>query len=167
MADRKIRKMVLAAMLAALVTVATMVVRIPSPTNGYVNLGDCFVLLAGWLLGPWYGAAAAGIGSMLTDLLSGYAYYAPVSLLVKGLDAFVAAKIYAAMHKRRGALVVSGVVGELIMAAGYFGYTALLLGKGLTAALSIPGNLVQGALGIAAGSLLMALAKRTHLTEKI
>ena len=167
MADKKIKKMVLSAMLAALVTAATMVVRIPSPTNGYVNLGDCFVLLAGWLLGPWYGAAAAGIGSMLTDLLSGYVYYAPVSLLVKGLDAFVAAKIYAAMSKRRGALVVSGIVGELIMAAGYFSYTALLLGKGLTAALSIPGNLVQGALGIVAGSLLMTLAKRTHLTEKI
>lgn len=167
MPDKKIRKMVLAAMLAALVTAATMVVRIPSPTNGYVNLGDCFVLLAGWLLGPWYGAAAAGIGSMLTDLLSGYVYYAPVSLLVKGLDAFVAAKIYAAMHKRCGALVVSGMAGELLMAAGYFGYTALLLGKGLTAALSIPGNLVQGALGIAVGSLLMVLAKRARLTEKI
>ena len=167
MADKKIKKMVLAAMLAALVTAATMVVRIPSPTNGYVNLGDCFVLLAGWLLGPWYGAAAAGIGSMLTDLLSGYVYYAPVSLLVKGLDAFVAAKIYAAMRGKCGALLVSGIVGELLMAAGYFGYTALLLGKGLTAALSIPGNLVQGALGIAVGSLLMALAKRARLTEKI
>lgn len=167
MTDKKIRKMVLSAMLAALVTAATMVVRIPSPTNGYVNLGDCFVLLSGWLLGPWYGAAAAGIGSMLTDLLSGYVYYAPVSLLVKGLDAFVAAKIYAAMSERRGALVVSGIVGELLMTAGYFGYTALLLGKGLTAALSIPGNLVQGALGIVVGSLLMTLAKRARLTEKI
>ena len=28
-----------------------MVVQIPSPMNGYVNLGDCFVLLSGWLLG--------------------------------------------------------------------------------------------------------------------
>ena len=68
MNDKKIRKLVLAALLAALVCVATMVVQIPSPMQGYVNLGDCFVLLSGWLLGPWYGAAAAGIGSMLTDL---------------------------------------------------------------------------------------------------
>ena len=69
MNDKKIRKLVLAALLAALVCVATMVVQIPSPMQGYVNLGDCFVLLSGWLLGPWYGGAAAGIGSMLVDLL--------------------------------------------------------------------------------------------------
>ena len=65
MNDKKIRKLVLAALLAALVCVATMVVQIPSPMQGYVNLGDCFVLLSGWLLGPWYGFAAGGIGSML------------------------------------------------------------------------------------------------------
>lgn len=61
MNDKKIRKLVLAALLAALVCVATMVVQIPSPMQGYVNLGDCFVLLSGWLLGPWYGFAAGGI----------------------------------------------------------------------------------------------------------
>ena len=44
--------------MAALVYVATSIIQIPSPVNGYVNLGDCFVLLSGWLLGPWYGAAA-------------------------------------------------------------------------------------------------------------
>ena len=52
MNDKKIRKLVLAALLAALVCVATMVVQIPSPMQGYVNLGYCFVLLSGWLLGP-------------------------------------------------------------------------------------------------------------------
>ena len=41
MNDKKIRKLVLAALLAALVCVATMVVQIPSPMQGYVNLGDC------------------------------------------------------------------------------------------------------------------------------
>ena len=44
MNEKKIRKLVLAALLAALVCVATMVVQIPSPMQGYVNLGDC----AGW-----------------------------------------------------------------------------------------------------------------------
>lgn len=71
MNDKKIRKLVLAALLAALVCVATMVVQIPSPMQGYVNLGDCFVLLSGWLLGPWYGFAAGGIGSMLADIFLG------------------------------------------------------------------------------------------------
>ena len=51
MRDMKIRKMVLAALMAALTYVATMVVQIPSPMQGFVNLGDCCVLLSGWILG--------------------------------------------------------------------------------------------------------------------
>ena len=84
MSDKKVQKLVVSALMAALTYVATMVVQIPSPMNGYVNLGDCFVLLSGWLLGPWYGGAAAGIGSMLTDLLYGYGYYAPGTFVIKG-----------------------------------------------------------------------------------
>ena len=48
MSDKKVQKLVVSALMAALTYVATMVVRIPSPMNGYVNLGDCFVLLSGW-----------------------------------------------------------------------------------------------------------------------
>ena len=38
MSDSKIKKMVLTALLAALTCVATMIIQIPSPMNGYVNL---------------------------------------------------------------------------------------------------------------------------------
>ena len=108
MSDKKVQKLVVSALMAALTYVATMVVQIPSPMNGYVNLGDCFVLLSGWLLGPWYGGAAAGIGSMLTDLLSGYGYYAPGTFVIKGLDALVAALIFKAMGRTSAAAIVSG-----------------------------------------------------------
>ena len=46
MSDKKVQKLVVSALMAALTYVATMVVQIPSPMNGYVNLGDCAVLLA-------------------------------------------------------------------------------------------------------------------------
>lgn len=65
------RLLVLTAALAAMACAATMVVRIPTPTGGYVNLGDAVVLLGAYLLGPGWGAAAAGIGSALADLLGG------------------------------------------------------------------------------------------------
>ena len=153
-------------MLAALVFAATYAVKIPSPTNGYVNLGDCFVLVSGWLLGPWYGAAAGGIGSALTDLLGGYLHYVPATLLIKAADAFVAASIYRALKKSFKGMLIGGIAGELIMAAGYFGYSSLLLGRGLAAALSIPGNLVQGIVGIAAGTLIMQIIRRSKLTDQ-
>ena len=167
MSDKKIRTMVMAAVLAALACVATMVVQIPSPMQGYVNLGDCCVLLSGWMLGPWWGGAAAGIGSMLTDLLNGYAHYAPGTFVIKGCMAIAAALLAKAMGNKAAGYAVSGVVAEVIMVAGYFGYAALLLGKGIGAAASIPGNLVQGAVGLVAGFLLMQVARRTHLEEKV
>ena len=49
------KRIVMAALLTALTCVATMVVKIPSPLKGYLNLGDCVVLLSGWMLGPVYG----------------------------------------------------------------------------------------------------------------
>ena len=105
MENQKVRKLVLSALMAALVYVATSIIQIPSPVNGYVNLGDCFVLLSGWLLGPWYGAAAAGIGSMLVDLLSGYGHYVPGTLIIKGLDALVAALIFRALGRGMTAML--------------------------------------------------------------
>ena len=145
-------RLVYMALFTALTTVATLVIQVPSPMSGYVNLGDAMVLLSAWILGPVYGTAAAGIGSMLADLLSGYAYYAPGTLVIKCLMAFVAAQVFLVLKdKVKGkhfAKVVSGLLAEIIMVAGYFGYAGLILGNGLSAALSIPGNLVQGGFGI-------------------
>ena len=59
----KLERLVLAALFAALTCTATMVLQIPSPMSGYVNLGDCFVLLSGVFLGPVWGFLAAGTGS--------------------------------------------------------------------------------------------------------
>ena len=87
--QRKARIIAITGVLAALTCAATMVVRVPSPSGGYMNLGDTLVLLSAWLLGPWYGAAAAGIGSALADLI-GYPLYAPATLLIKGGMAIIA-----------------------------------------------------------------------------
>lgn len=167
MSDKKIRKLVISALMAALVCVATMVVRIPTPTNGYVNLGDCFVLLSGWLLGPWWGGAAAGIGSMLTDLFAGYTSFAPGTFLIKGLMAVMAYFLYASMKKSSAGAIVSGVVAELWMAGGYFVYEALALQYGIGAAVGIPSNLVQGAVGLVVGFILLKIFQKAHIAERI
>ena len=53
MKNEKLYKIIVAAMMAALACVATMIIRIPSPMQGYVNLGDAVVLMCGWILGPY------------------------------------------------------------------------------------------------------------------
>ena len=171
MTDSKIKKMVLAALFAALCTVMTMVIQVPSPMQGYVNLGDCAVLLAAWVLGPVYGGAAAGIGSMLADLLLSYAHYAPGTFAIKLVMAVAAALIFRALRERRSAPLVlaqavSGVAAEIIMVAGYFGYASLWLGKGLAAAASIPGNVVQGVFGLVAAAVVYAILDRSHVLAR-
>lgn len=168
MKDKKIKKLVVAALFAALATIMTMVIQVPSPMQGYVNLGDCAVLLAAWILGPVYGGAAAGIGSMLADLLSGYAHYAPGTLIIKLAMAVVAALVFKSVKDSTStkkvlcAQVIGGVLAEAVMVLGYFGYCALWLGKGLAAAASIPGNIVQGVFGLVAAVAVYTLLDRCH-----
>ena len=94
--NENLRKIITAAVFAALACAATMLIQIPTLTKGYVNLGDCVVLIAGWVCGAQWGFAAAGIGSALADIISGYALFAPGTFAVKGLMAVLAALIAAA-----------------------------------------------------------------------
>lgn len=174
MTDSKIRKLVLAALMAALCTIMTMVIQVPSPMQGYVNLGDCAVLMSAWVLGPLYGGAAAGIGSALADLLSGYAHYVPGTFAIKLLMAVAAALIFRAATKKGLSAssvllgqIVGGVVAEVIMVLGYFAYASLWLGKGLAAAASIPGNIVQGVFGLVAATVVYTVLSRSRAVVKV
>lgn len=157
--------MVTAAVLAALTCVETMVVQIPMPLKGYVNLGDVMVLTSVWLIGSPWGVAAAGIGSAMADLLTGYAYYAPATLIIKALmavAAFYIAKCFmnASYFKSLVGKVIGGAVAEIIMVAGYFVYDIIFYSNVATAAAGILGNAIQGAVGLIAGVLLtVALEK--------
>ena len=86
-----VRTLVLAGLLAAMGCVGTMVLVVPSPTGGYMNLGDAVVLLGAYLLGPVWGAVAGGVGPALADLLAGFAVYAPATLVIKAQMGLVAA----------------------------------------------------------------------------
>jgi len=160
MKNEHTKNLTLSAMFAALCCVATMVIQVPSPRSGYVNLGDCLVLLSGFVLGPFWGGAAAGIGSMLADILTSYAHYAPGTLLIKGICALIAAIAYRIGKKSTYSAVFGGMMAETFMVLGYFGYAGLLLGKGLAAAASIPGNVVQGIFGLVAGVFLLKVAEK-------
>lgn len=171
MKDKRLHLMILSALMAALCCAATLVVQIPAPANGYINLGDCAVLLAAWLLGPIYGAAAAGVGCMLADILAGFAYYAPGTLVIKAAGVVLACwllKLAGGKSKHTAvALALSGTVAQCAMAALYFLYASVVLGQGYGAAAEIPGNLVQGVIGICAGTALYLLLNRSGALKRI
>ncbi len=83
-------KVSLTAIFTALTTVTTMSFSIYVPaTKGYFNLGEVMVYTTAILLGPFIGAVAGGVGSMLADVILGYYIYAPGTLIIKGVEGFI------------------------------------------------------------------------------
>lgn len=157
MTNEKLRKIIMAALFAALACVATMSIRIPTPgTNGYIHPGDAIVILAGVILGPVGGFFAAGIGSAMADLIGGYFIYVPITFFIKGLIALFTGLIYRAVGKSNkthfAAVLLGGVTDIVLVTGGYFICEFFMYGAG--AAASIPSNIVQGVGGLLISAVL-------------
>jgi len=159
------KKIVMTSMLAALCCVATMIIKIPSPLKGYINLGDCVVLLSGFMMPPLYGFLSAGIGSLLADVFSGYIIYAPATFIIKGIMALIAFWGYKILTKKCGNLtskIISGVFAEIFMVLGYFVFEGFLYGFAPSAVNILP-NAVQGVAGVVLGVVLARIFEKNKI----
>lgn len=161
------QKIVISSLFAALVCVATMIIKIPSPLKGYINLGDCIVLLSGWILPPSFGFLAAGIGSALADVFSGYMIYAPATFVIKGLMAIISYGCFALFSKKIKnfpARLLSGTLAEIVMILGYFLFEGFLYGFS-PSLVNIPANGVQGVAGLIIGIILIKIFEKQNLIK--
>ncbi|MEM3458606.1 MAG: ECF transporter S component [Candidatus Bathyarchaeia archaeon] len=84
------RSLAVTAVFTALVCVVTILFSIYVPaTEGFFNIGESMVFLSALLFGPFVGAFAGGVGSMLADLILGYPHYAPATLIIKACEGAV------------------------------------------------------------------------------
>lgn len=155
--NNNLKKLILAALFAALSCVATMSIRIPTPgTSGYIHPGDAIVILSGVILGPVWGFLAGGIGSALSDLIGGYFIYVPITFVIKGLVALAAGLLYQKVGKNQKsryiAVILGGVADIILVAGGYFVCEFFTYGAG--AAASIPANIIQGVGGLVISCIL-------------
>ena len=160
----KTRQIIIAALLASLTCVATMIIKIPSPLNGYINPGDAIVLVTGWLMSPLYAFFAAGIGSALADAFSGYVTYIPATFIIKGLMAVIAYFIPRLFKDNKNLLpkITSSIVAEIFMVAGYFIFEGFLYGF-IPSMVNILPNCVQGTLGIVLGIIIYKIFKKSNI----
>ncbi|MCW4038968.1 MAG: ECF transporter S component [Candidatus Bathyarchaeota archaeon] len=135
-------RIAVAAVMAALVCVSTLMFRIPVPaTGGYINIGDVMIFVSGLAFGKTIGGFAGGVGSAIADLI-GYPSYAPLTLVVKGIEGALVGVISDGTSKTRDVLAV--IVGGGAMIAGYYLGEAFIMGVGPYAALvEVPGNFFQ------------------------
>ena len=163
------QRIVISSMLAALACVATMIIKLPSPLGGYINLGDCIVLLCGWVLGPVYAFMAAGMGSALADIFSGYALYAPATFVIKGLMALLAYAIFACLSKKIkpfSARLIGAIAAEITMIGGYLVFEGFIYGFA-PSLVNIPANAVQGVAGIIIGMALITLFEKQNILKML
>ena len=158
MRNISVKKLVAAALFAALICVFTMSIRIPTPgTGGYIHPGDAAVILAGIFLDPVTAFLAAGIGSCMADLLGGYFVYVPITFAVKGLAAGITSVICCqAVSKgksRKAAVLYGGMADILLVAGGYFLCECVLYGPA-AAFLSLSANVIQGISGLVIAGML-------------
>ncbi|MFH5835516.1 ECF transporter S component [Proteiniclasticum sp. C24MP] len=145
----KYRKLTYGGLVGALVFLGTYILSFPIP-NGYLNLGDGFILISSVILGP-YAAVPAAIGSILADISAGFAMYVPFTFVIKGLVAFVPAILLKGKKITWKTMILPFALAELIMVAGYFIADTVLWDLGGIAAL--PFNFLQGLFGLLIGIL--------------
>lgn len=161
MKNNDLKLLVRYAVLIALTVVMTMVIHIPTiGTNGYLNLGDMVVFLAALILGKKGGFIVGGVGSAMADILLGYTHYAPITLIVKGLEGYIAGSLLETKIGKDKPIIATSIAG-IFMAFGYFVPEIFMYGKAAVA--SIPGNIMQGLLGAVASVVLYGALKRTKV----
>ncbi|MEM2789471.1 MAG: ECF transporter S component [Candidatus Bathyarchaeia archaeon] len=131
--------LVFAAISTALVCIATMFFSVYVPaTRGFFNIGESMVFLSAILFGPFVGAFAGGVGSMLADVLLGYPHYAPATLIIKASEGFIVGYLNKRNPKLNRARwraltsILAIVAGALLAAIGsayYSGEVELTVGQ--------------------------------------
>jgi uncharacterized membrane protein len=164
---RGTRRLVLQALFIALVTVATLSIRIPMvATQGYLNIGDTMIFVGAVLLGPQIGFVAGAFGSALADLLGGYAGWAPWTFVIKGIEGLLAGllvhRIYSQKHTINAAAVLGLAAAAAWMIFGYYLASGIIYGF-KPALAEIPMNAIQGGVSVVLAALLLTALRKVNL----
>ncbi len=164
MNNKRIKNMCLAGILTALVFVFTAYLHIPVHT-GYTHIGDGFIFLAACLLPLPYGIFVGSAGALLADCLTGYALWAPASVLIKGLTVLFFARQNKQLLSVRNCLALLPAGGLCI--GGYYLYEGVITGNFMAPIAGVWGNLIQWIFSSGLFVILAFTMDHFHLKDKI
>jgi len=141
--------------MAAIIYIATYLIKIPVGNKAVFHIGDSMVYLAAILLGKKKGVIAAALGMTIFDLTTPWFYWAPFTLIVKGTMAYITAVIAYRKGYEGDNLwnnLLAFVVAGVWMVSGYllsgFVVYKLISNNSLLAFADIPANIGQIIVGI-------------------
>jgi uncharacterized membrane protein len=174
MAKKKIgtREIVIVGLLTALNFVAFFI-KIPYGNGAMVHMGTAVLFGISIAFGGFYGGIAGGLAPFLYDLMMGYTFYAPWSLVIKGVAGLVVGLL---SRKKDGSkaplwkIIIACIIGAAITLGGYFLSWVVMIGSVEAAILNIPSSLISSgvgmAVGIPLGYLLDRLVTKNNLLKK-
>ena len=157
------RKMVYMALFTTMIFVATNIrIHLPLGTGGLVHIGTLMMFAIALKYGKTYGAVSAAIGMSLFDVLMGWGAWAPGTFFVRLIAGFLVGFI-AHSNKSFGSSIIKNIlaiiVGGVVIVSGYYIFESIFITNFHGALLSIPGNLMQIAIGVFAIFILDSLPK--------
>lgn len=163
MKNKKVIKICLTGLMAAIIAVFTAFIKVPTGINdGYLHFGDSMIYLAACLLGP-LGALSAAIGGALADILAGAAVWAIPTAIIKALNAIPFILMSSLYKKKKGKnKIINAYTVPMVVVSGLITIFGYLLAEGLmysfpTAWTSVPFSIIQ-ATGSAVVFIIFGLA---------
>ncbi len=140
--DKRIKRMVIAAVFAALITLMTAYIcHIPiSATGGYIHFGDGLIYIVACLIPKPYAMLAAAIGGGVADLLTAPMWTLPTIIIKVLVTVPFTAKNKNIVNKRN---ILAVLLAYFISATGYFLAESLVFGYEVAFITSFGGSLIQ------------------------
>lgn len=160
-----VKKICFTAIFTAIIYVFTAYLHFPSHT-GYTHVGDAFIYISACLLPTSYAIFAGSFGALLADCLTGFAIWAPASVLIKGFAVLCFSSKGKIITVKN---ILALLLGTVLCIGGYYLYDAIIFSSFTAALVGIPGYITQSvlssALFIMLGISLDKINFKKHLGE--
>lgn len=140
MRTEKIKLMCITGIFIAITFIFTAYLHIPSYT-GYTHIGDAFIYIAACLLPLPYAAAVGAVGALLADCLTGFAIWAPASIIIKSLTVLCFSIKNEKIICLRNILAL--IPAWFICIFGYYIYESIITGNFIAPIAGIAGCITQ------------------------
>ncbi|MBQ8177937.1 MAG: ECF transporter S component [Clostridia bacterium] len=166
--NSNVKRITITALFTAVIFITTSFIKFPI-AFGYVHLGDVFIMLASFMLPPFYAVIAAAIGSMFADLLAGFVIYMPITFFAKGVMALIVSVIF---YKKNTLprFLLGALVSSVVMVLSYFVFEGFVYGWAPAIA-NLPMQFIQPAVAIIVGGIMIFALKKApfilHLRDEI
>ncbi len=156
------------ALFSALTFIGAYFIVIPYASgSGYFNLSDLFIIFSSIYFGPIIGIFSGIIGSSLSDLLLGYAFTIPFTIVAKSLEALVAFIIFKLFFKKpilRNCLLYLSIIPMVL--TYLINYLILYDFSFLSSYSYSLFDILQGILNVSGALLILFIFKNINIKEK-